>query len=604
MIESLRSDRQRVGAPGEARPDVRPVLWESGDPDGRKLERVREASDGDRLERVDEWSGILDDGSAGKLSTRTACAERFRAFAEMMHGGDPRLAVGNAFGTGESRAEMWEWFGGRPGYRSHDPLRSTPEEFTAEAYQQLERSLRGSPPGTLAYLGVDWHEGSGHAFGAFVDRGGRVRWWDGNQRLYDEHAPVTGAWPPRTRALRGLEVAMRRPGERWLTPGGDGRWGELGRLPDDSQMIDYRYPRSDRPPTPGTTQQAGEPSHGSPLVGSEGPEPGAVERLGRNEFRAGTPEGGAPGLWVTAREAVGADPRGRHVPWAAVDRLVPREARVNATAWKRMGDEWDRWIGSGHEVRAEIVPSVPGAGPGALRVRYEVVDPGTGKTVWSGGRGTFDHTGGAVLRHPDGKVEQFEPAGTPVHNPMPEAHNKLPEAPSAAHTSVPQVHRSSGRGVDFERSFPELVDINPDRPGLPARRKWENCEGSVIAAELTLRGQPSSAVMLDPRELEGSQRLRMTQRVGLPYETFREVGGFEEIAQEIYRAGDGARGLVCGYRSFLGIPTSGHVFMVVNRHNRVYFVDPQQRTWARLERFSAGLEFLRTNYGSNEGQRG
>jgi hypothetical protein len=158
--------------------------------------------------------------------------------------------------------------------------------------------------------------------------------------------------------------------------------------------------------------------------------------------------------------------------------------------------------------------------------------------------------------------------------------------------------------VDFGRVFPELVDINPDRPGLAARRKWENCEGSVIAAELTLRGQLSSAVMVDPRELEGSQRLRMTQRVGLPYETFREVGDFEEIAQEIYRAGDGARGLVCGYRSFLGIPTSGHVFIVVNRHNRVYFVDPQQRTWARLERFGAGLEFLRTNYGSNEGQRG
>jgi hypothetical protein len=298
--------------------------------------------------------------------------------------------------------------------------------------------------------------------------------------------------------------------------------------------------------------------------------------------------------------------------------LVPREVRVNPAAWERMGGEWDRWIASGHEVRAELMPSVPGAEPGALRVRYEVVDPRTGRTVWDGGRATFDHTGGAVLRHPDGSVEQFEPTGTSTYNrlpdPQPTAHNKLPEAPNpmpevhnklpgaGVRGAVPQVHRGNGRGVDFERLFPELVEINPDRPGLPARRKWQNCEASVIAAELTLRGQPSSAVMVEPWELEGSQRLRMTQRVGVPYATFREVGDFEEIAQEIYRAGDGARGLVCGYRSFLGIPTSGHVFMVVNRHDRVYFVDPQQRTWARLERFGAGLEFLRTNYGSNEGQ--
>lgn len=258
---------------------------------------------------------------------------------------------------------------------------------------------------------------------------------------------------------------------------------------------------------------------------------------------------------------------------------------MNPIAWERMGHEWDRWIGSGHEVRAELVPSAPGTEPRALRVRYEVVDPQTGRTVWDGGRGTFDHTGGAVLRHPDGRVEQFEPAGTPTYNKPPDP-----------------VHRGNGRRADFGESFPELVEINPDRPGLPARRKWQNCEASVIAAELTMRGQPSSAVMVDPVDLEGSQRLRMTERVGLPYETFREVSDFDEIAQEIYRAGDGARGLVCGYRSFLGIPTSGHVFMVVNRHGRVYYVDPQQRGWARLERFSAGLEFLRTNYGSNEGQ--
>ncbi|MET9311997.1 toxin glutamine deamidase domain-containing protein [Kribbella sp. NPDC003505] len=614
LIESVRSDRQRTGGPGEYRPAVRPVLWESTDPDGSKLQRLRDSLPDDRIEGVDDWADKLDGGSVEELATRTGCAERFRAFAEVLQGGEPRVAPGNAFGTGEGRAEMWEWLGGRPGDRRHDPRLGTPEAFTSQVYSQLERSLRGSPPGTVVYLGVDWHGGSGHAFGAFVDRRGGLRWWDGNRRLYDEHAPVTGTWPPSTQPLRWLEVAMRRPGERWLTPGRDGRWGELGKLPDESHLIDYRYPRTERPATPGTTRQAGEPSE-PPHPGTAGSSPdGNVERMGRNEIRS-TPEGAA--VRVTVREAVGPDVRGRHLPWPAVDRLVPRDATVNASAWQRMGDEWDRWIGTGHEVRAELQPSLPGDGAGKLTVRYEVVDPRTGRTLWDGGRGVFDHTGGAVLRHPDGRLETFGPTGTPAHAPLPDPHTASTESaphhtsepaphnplPPATRAEVPVVHRGNGRRVGFGEVFPELLEVNPDRPGLPPRRAWMNCEGSVIAAELTLRGQPASAVLVDPLELDGSQRVRMAQRVGLPYATFREVGDFGEIAREIAAAGDGARGLVCGYRSFLGIPTSGHVFMVVNRHGRVYYVDPQQRGWARLERFSGGLELLRTNYGSNEGQQ-
>ena len=38
----------------------------------------------------------------------------------------------------------------------------------------------------------------------------------------------------------------------------------------------------------------------------------------------------------------------------------------------------------------------------------------------------------------------------------------------------------------------------------------------------------------------------------------------------------------------------GHVFNVGNRNGRVYFLDGQTGTLARLENYSGGMEFLRT----------
>ena len=40
---------------------------------------------------------------------------------------------------------------------------------------------------------------------------------------------------------------------------------------------------------------------------------------------------------------------------------------------------------------------------------------------------------------------------------------------------------------------------------------------------------------------------------------------------------------------------AGHVFNVVNRNGRVFFLDGQTGKLARLENYSGGLEFLRTH---------
>ena len=126
------------------------MLWDDGDPDGAKLQRVTEAVGDDPPGTVDDWSGDLNAGPDDSIGARTACGERLRVFSDIMDGKQPRLAAGNAFGTGESRAEMWEWLGGRPAGRAHDPSQGSVEDYTADAHHNIERSLTGMPPGTVA----------------------------------------------------------------------------------------------------------------------------------------------------------------------------------------------------------------------------------------------------------------------------------------------------------------------------------------------------------------------------------------------------------------------------------------------------------------------
>jgi hypothetical protein len=78
---------------------------------------------------------------------------------------------------------------------------------------------------------------------------------------------------------------------------------------------------------------------------------------------------------------------------------------------------------------------------------------------------------------------------------------------------------------------------------------------------------------------------------------FVRVGSYDDITDQMTEAGDGARGVVWGRRfrqlGSRSIEVEGHVFNVVNRSGRVFYVDGQIGTFARLENFGI-LNLLRT----------
>ncbi len=65
--------------------------------------------------------------------------------------------------------------------------------------------------------------------------------------------------------------------------------------------------------------------------------------------------------------------------------IIPQAGNLNVSGWKTMENEWADWIGKGKRVRVVIETIPPGAlRPDKLRVRYQVFDPATGKSL--GGR--------------------------------------------------------------------------------------------------------------------------------------------------------------------------------------------------------------------------
>jgi DNA/RNA non-specific endonuclease len=74
--------------------------------------------------------------------------------------------------------------------------------------------------------------------------------------------------------------------------------------------------------------------------------------------------------------------------------LVPQNGDLNNRVWGRMEQEWGDWIGSGKRVEVEIQATPAGADrPDAFRVTYDVVDPGTGKTVYSNSKRFLNEAG-------------------------------------------------------------------------------------------------------------------------------------------------------------------------------------------------------------------
>jgi hypothetical protein len=160
-------------------------------------------------------------------------------------------------------------------------------------------------------------------------------------------------------------------------------------------------------------------------------------------------------------------------------------------------------------------------------------------------------------------------------------------------TYVP-VSAANGSPSLFKRLFPDLTDVNA--PRYWNGTKWqENCQSCVVATDRTLAGASSSAVPVPPRDFDWPASVTDTIGGGKP---FVPVRNYDDITDQMTKAGDGARGVVWGQRFKMqnGQPTevAGHVFNVVNRGGRVYYVDGQTGAFATLENFSK-LSLLRTN---------
>jgi uncharacterized protein YukE len=171
------------------------------------------------------------------------------------------------------------------------------------------------------------------------------------------------------------------------------------------------------------------------------------------------------------------------------------------------------------------------------------------------------------------------------------------------------VHLGNGGNRAARRLFPELAGTNPlfrntgitsKFPNVASAGFQQNCQSCVVAVDNQLAGSATSAV----RRLVGSKhdifarpqwRQQIAEAVGTS-NTFQKAGSYDDIVTQLHNAGDGARGIVHGMRvNAKGRSVAGHVFNVVNRNGRIYFLDGQTGKFARLENFRGGLEFLRTH---------
>jgi DNA/RNA non-specific endonuclease len=74
--------------------------------------------------------------------------------------------------------------------------------------------------------------------------------------------------------------------------------------------------------------------------------------------------------------------------------LVPQNGDLNNRVWGRMEQEWGDWIASGKRVEVDIRATPAGADrPEAFRVTYDVVDPKSGKTVYSNSKRFLNEAG-------------------------------------------------------------------------------------------------------------------------------------------------------------------------------------------------------------------
>jgi Papain fold toxin 1, glutamine deamidase len=103
-----------------------------------------------------------------------------------------------------------------------------------------------------------------------------------------------------------------------------------------------------------------------------------------------------------------------------------------------------------------------------------------------------------------------------------------------------------------------------------------NCVNSAIATDATLAGRPASALPGGPTQLSV-----LEQNFGGKFVPMSQ----SEITKTLGSLGNGARGIVFGYRS---TNTPGHVFNGVNQNGNIRFLDGQNggpASWQNYRRF-------------------
>jgi hypothetical protein len=171
------------------------------------------------------------------------------------------------------------------------------------------------------------------------------------------------------------------------------------------------------------------------------------------------------------------------------------------------------------------------------------------------------------------------------------------------------VHAGNASNGVVTRLFPELSQTNPlfritkatdgAHPNVGGWGFRNNCQSCVQAVDKQLAGvaKDAQAVERVPGDAMSSPywKQHIASGVGTS-NTFKNVSSYDDIATELQNAGDGARGIVHGLRTGPGgVSVAGHVFNVVNRNGRVYYLDGQTGKLASLENYSGGMELLRTN---------
>jgi uncharacterized protein YukE len=187
--------------------------------------------------------------------------------------------------------------------------------------------------------------------------------------------------------------------------------------------------------------------------------------------------------------------------------------------------------------------------------------------------------------------------------------NKIAKGNPVSGPAATWVHGGTAGNSVVKRFFPELAETNPlfrltkatdgAHPNVGGWGFRNNCQSCVGAVDRQLGGlaTDTKAVERVANDAMSSPywKQNIANRVGTT-NTFQSVKGYEDIAQQLHNAGDGARGIIHGMRTGPGgVPVAGHVFNVVNRNGRIFFLDGQTGKLAHLENYSGGFEFLRTH---------